>query len=550
MRLLVSNTPPSDEDDDQNAETVFDIAVLSSPPPLPSLPVSPDAPDLAVVSSAPIQLSLPTPSFGENGASGLSTAISDVSPERPLVPTSAADWESKKAIIQELYMNKNLILNDVVDIMLSTHNFKATARMYKGQFAKWRWTKYNKSGNPSSSSNYKTKSRPSRRTSTALVGCAMDHVAKPALPQSRRPPSQPAELLRLLYQNEDTFQVESTLNAYSSYISKWSERETPWRSSLGFHDVMSQENSILQNFSIALAHFGNARTSLGGEVLRRAFLQIEDAVATGFDIQAIWDCCLAVPQLVLHLGWTDILLIFTRYLHKLTIVKMAGHPIAMIARNLYELSHRDPEQLKLYIDKGWKLWIDMVGRVRGDHDHVTIHLKRGYVILMKPEQSIVKNLLNDFGESVQKSLVEYGQFSTTQRILELEQLLVRMYIPLFSDESSDRARSMLSGVLARIEQKPSNKGQPVNKWNYLDRYLFFSAYHFLASIADYNGEYAQAADYRRKSLASPKDQFWLQTALRLEEYLRSEGKEEEADDILKERLQVPLVEYHEHPDYD
>lgn len=47
-------------------------------------------------------------------------------PERPLVPTCPADWEAKKDIIYDLYMNKNFILNDVVEIMLSTHRFKAT----------------------------------------------------------------------------------------------------------------------------------------------------------------------------------------------------------------------------------------------------------------------------------------------------------------------------------------------------------------------------------------------------------------------------------------
>ena len=48
------------------------------------------------------------------------------SPERPVVPSSTADWEAKKDIIHDLYMNQNLILNEVIDIMLATHNFKAT----------------------------------------------------------------------------------------------------------------------------------------------------------------------------------------------------------------------------------------------------------------------------------------------------------------------------------------------------------------------------------------------------------------------------------------
>ena len=54
------------------------------------------------------------------------TPTSHTLPERPLVPTCPADWEANKDIIYDLYMNKNFILNDVVEIMLSTHRFKAT----------------------------------------------------------------------------------------------------------------------------------------------------------------------------------------------------------------------------------------------------------------------------------------------------------------------------------------------------------------------------------------------------------------------------------------
>ena len=46
--------------------------------------------------------------------------------ERLLVPKCSADWEAKKAIIKELYIDQNLILNDVINIMQSAHHFKAT----------------------------------------------------------------------------------------------------------------------------------------------------------------------------------------------------------------------------------------------------------------------------------------------------------------------------------------------------------------------------------------------------------------------------------------
>jgi hypothetical protein len=46
--------------------------------------------------------------------------------DRPMVPTCAADWEAKKDIIRELYMEKNMVLNEVIAIMQEKHKFKAT----------------------------------------------------------------------------------------------------------------------------------------------------------------------------------------------------------------------------------------------------------------------------------------------------------------------------------------------------------------------------------------------------------------------------------------
>lgn len=59
---------------------------------------------------------------------GYQDAVSVVErlPERPIVPTSASDWEAKKQIIRELYMDQNMILNEVIDIMILKYKFKAT----------------------------------------------------------------------------------------------------------------------------------------------------------------------------------------------------------------------------------------------------------------------------------------------------------------------------------------------------------------------------------------------------------------------------------------
>lgn len=46
--------------------------------------------------------------------------------ERPLIPTKQEHWDDQKVNIEELYVVKNLILKEVIDIMHEAHNFKAT----------------------------------------------------------------------------------------------------------------------------------------------------------------------------------------------------------------------------------------------------------------------------------------------------------------------------------------------------------------------------------------------------------------------------------------
>ncbi|AEO64862.1 uncharacterized protein THITE_2020004, partial [Thermothielavioides terrestris NRRL 8126] len=255
-------------------------------------------------------------------------SATEPAPERPMVPTSAADWESKKPIIRKLYMDQNLILNEVIEIMLKKHKFKATARMYKGQFAKWKWTKYNKTGKhsaikPSKSRSTKGKSArsrletPDRRVyipGRSGIGARMLQLA----PLSQHH--------HLQYFGDEDCQVESTLSAYAALILHWSERETPWKTDDAGHLLRPQRQSVLQHVRAAQEHFVHGRAQLGGELLRRAFLGIEAAVESALEVEALWDCCLAVPQLVLTLGWSDMLTIFARYLHQFTSIKLPGHP--------------------------------------------------------------------------------------------------------------------------------------------------------------------------------------------------------------------------------
>ncbi|KAK3290270.1 Clr5 domain-containing protein, partial [Chaetomium fimeti] len=249
--------------------------------------------------------------------------------ERPMVPTSRTDWESKKKTIQELYMDQNMVLNDVIDIMITKYRFKATARMYKGQFAKWKWTKYNKSGKPGSIKT--TRSRVvKRKTTTARKPAARADGMWELMPTQAQHLVSLSQHAHLQYLTDEDCRVETTLSAYAALISHWSELETPWRTDSdqkpNFSELFQPRGySILQHVRSAYDFFQAGQPQQGGDMLRRAFLGIESAVENGIDMEALWDCCLAVPHLVLVTGWTDMLAIFARYLHQYTTIKLQSH---------------------------------------------------------------------------------------------------------------------------------------------------------------------------------------------------------------------------------
>ncbi|KAK4186340.1 hypothetical protein QBC35DRAFT_387434 [Podospora australis] len=547
--------------------------------------------------------------------------------EKPLVPSSSADWEAKKSVIKELYMDQNQILNDVMKTMLETHKFRATARMYKGQFQKWNWMKYNKSG-AASGTTKTAKSRvgkkrinkcPSRHiqaiTSSTSSSTASSHNNKPLI-----------QFHILLHPSEESARLETILLAYEALITHWSSLggSAPWKipsppspfTPISWSRPQNQEPSILQQIRQALDLFDEGLMDRGGIVLRNAFLRIERALCTAsysgtspspspitpgeavqqaplmtIEVEVIWDCLLAVPQLILAKNRPEILVQFTRFVAQFTSFKFSQtHPLAKIARNLLRLAvsmcmgreasyrhlgqghggvihvqqhqQQGEQMLQLYVRNSWELWLDLITKMRGAQDHVTIHLKRGYAVLRGEGEDTSQNraarsLLSDCVLSLTVSLQERGEVQTTERILELEALLARMYLPLFNKAKAERANVLLMGIIGRVTSKEETRGKDVADWSYEDRYLVFSVRYFLACIAENMGEKERARELRRECLGLPgstavtataghngggrmrRDSFWEQTALFVEGTLRADGSDEaaaEANEIMRERL--------------
>ncbi|KAL2151443.1 hypothetical protein VTH82DRAFT_6541 [Thermothelomyces myriococcoides] len=74
---------------------------------------------------------------GRHGVKGASSragaAREPPAPGQPIVPRKNQDWEPWKGILYELYITQNRILRDIITIMETKHNLRATSKMYKNQ---------------------------------------------------------------------------------------------------------------------------------------------------------------------------------------------------------------------------------------------------------------------------------------------------------------------------------------------------------------------------------------------------------------------------------
>jgi hypothetical protein len=105
----------------------FMMEILKSPSSSPPQKMSPIAARKASVAAQ--RSSRP----GGKGASKAGQLKATPAPGQPVVPRKNQDWEPWKGILYELYITQNRILRDIIGIMETKHNVRATSKMYKSQ---------------------------------------------------------------------------------------------------------------------------------------------------------------------------------------------------------------------------------------------------------------------------------------------------------------------------------------------------------------------------------------------------------------------------------
>ncbi|KAF5507689.1 hypothetical protein CGCA056_v013304 [Colletotrichum aenigma] len=282
-----------------------------------------------------------TCSSGMDSDADSAGAASAIDPGRPLVlvtrndvvhPQSQEDWEERKEGIRHLYLERNLPLKEIRRIMYEEHSFSATERMFKRQFLKWNFRKYNTQGlrndqyegQPVEMPPGKTCKRPSRRGVSSRTPA--QHLLR-----TGRPPL--ALVKTMAHANLTDRRTQELFVNLNDLIQGGSRNHAGWDLHLRFDFLPSPAIHLLEMFEL----FNRLPATLNrqrGAVLRRAFLILEDVI-THDPVEMFRTVVLDAPYLIPSF---DILSPYLVHFYRLLCVnKREGEPITRLARLMQQI---------------------------------------------------------------------------------------------------------------------------------------------------------------------------------------------------------------------
>ncbi|KAK4170823.1 hypothetical protein QBC36DRAFT_112860 [Triangularia setosa] len=270
----------------------------------------------------------------------------------PIVPRRVEDWDPWKGLLHELYIAQNRILRDIIQLMETNYNLKATPKMYKNQFARWGFFKYAVKRRP----RYNSDDSPTddaydgNSSSSSMVSLSRNNSYSTSSP--------------ILLGSDSSRATQLGLTAIRRFLHGYIDLDV---SNLQLEEVAGYVDPCYRYFKVSMDLFDLRENTTGGEVLRLAFLQIERKLEKP-TMKSFSDLCFVVPHLLLESGRLDILKAYFRYLARLTNVKFGNHPVSEIAASFVEMCEegsKNEEKLMSYIQLLSQVNADVIEDIPG-----------------------------------------------------------------------------------------------------------------------------------------------------------------------------------------
>lgn len=492
---------------------------------------------------------------------------------------------------------------DIRLFMIADTTFPTASRprMYKAQFARWGWSKYNckrlrsdlssgkavvksqgkscyrvkrsraanadKDKRPvkvskqedSSTQPAQTPTSPSRTTSTTPATSATTVV-------TRRPPihhQQPGMVRHIVHANDTTRFMQSVLSDIRSHVCEVFSRKPDWhqsrRSKIAL--INAYNYTSYDKFVVAMDAFLKNEHTNGGEILRQAFLEVEDAIQTDYS-STFYFFFIDLPDLFLHYGRNDILTILLGHIKRLTGAvrlrdKISGKGFAA----LHALAETDPAYLRHYISTASGLWCDLLSELRGPRDRSTLLAKRNY---LRHDRSVdhrrrVGELCDDYVVLMDEVHQQFGNGHDMSRHMEDVCLSAQSIHDFFVEGFVEQNERLVQSVndKYRVSRPPPGAGTttaevagggenddmtttttttlPLEAWDVLDHNIRSNCYDRLSYFYNLQGDMEKSDHYSRKASEGWRGNYWH---LEAEGCLVAAGRHFEAESLRRCRLEA------------
>ncbi|KAK0648899.1 hypothetical protein B0T16DRAFT_409049 [Cercophora newfieldiana] len=440
----------------------------------------------------------------------------------PVIPRRAEDWEPWKTILHELYITQNRILRDIIVIMETNYNLRATPKMYKNQFARWNFFKY------------AIKRRPRNRSDRDLDDEREDDGRNEGalVTTSRSPDIFEGLISPLLHDSRRARVMQTGLASVRDFLKGYINLDPTAQNDMV---VVGYQDPSFRYFTAAMDLFDQKENDQAGLLLRRAFLQIEQLLST-MTLKAFSDLCFTIPHLLLESHRPDILTAYLRYLSGLTTAKFPNHPIGAVISSYAELLD-DPDAMMRYIMALSKANSDTISKVSDGKDRTRKWAHNQFVACQHT------NL--DIGADSSSPKHPHSMLRTESQSVYWAQHLI------MADPESDKLaelwmyRNFPDDFVPRTEAFVA-KVRTLGEAGHLPpEYARMMECLYIGWLNDYyetHENWPKVFEWARRGLLLSTGEQYQTWSIHLEELQRKHGSVEEADEMRKRRLGHEFLE--------
>ncbi|KAH6623718.1 hypothetical protein F5144DRAFT_595840 [Chaetomium tenue] len=467
---------------------------------------------------------------GKGGASKNGQLKAPPAAGQPVVPRKNQDWEPWKGILYELYITQNRILRDIIGIMETKHNVRATSKMYKSQLES---RPFLCSLPPSEL--FGTGQGRSRAKAESPNDHSSDDSLDNALVLSRD---------ELLHADSGSRSIQCGLTAVRRFIHGHVDLDP---SNLQVEEVAGFVDPCYRYFKVAMDLFDLRENLEGGRVLRLAFLQIERKISKP-TMKTFSDLCFLVPHLLLESNRRDILSAYLHYLSRLAMVKFGKHPVSDLAASFAVLVDDRPDDIMRYIMLLSQLNSDTIASMPGMLDRNAEWARNQYLACQRTNNaqepwsspSPTDDRVNNPRDRHDHHMIRLE----AQSVYWAQKLI--MHDPT-SDEMADQwlRRQFTSdfgpkceAYLARLKQMVATGGFPVVFARMMECLYVGWLYDYYETM----GEWDRAFEWGLRGLELSTDEQYAIWSIHLEDLMRRHGRPEEAEGLTRRRREHSWLE--------